>query len=383
MRKLLWIGDAACDSGFARATHYTLETLRKTWDVSVLGLNYRGDPHDYPYPIYPCFPGGDIFGFGRIHELIGKIGPDVVVVQNDPWNLPEYMKLTPSIPTIGALAVDGKNCAGRGLNGLALAIFWTQFALNEARRGGYMGPAAVVPLGVDLKVYYPEDQAKVRHLILGPKAEARMGQDAFIVGNVNRNQPRKRLDLCISYFAEWVKTREVKNAYLYLHVAPTGDDGYDCAQLASYYGIQSRLILAQPDPFHGATEEQLRMTYNCFDVMFTTTQGEGWGLPTLEGMACGIPQIVPDWSALGEWASEGALMVPCTTIAVTPNKINVIGGVMDREEGICALDRIYRDTDARYRYQEAARKTACQPEYRWEAIGEAFTKAIDEAMANI
>src|SRR6185369_9240352 len=99
-------------SGFARCTHHTLEEVRKTWDVHVLGLNYRGDPHDYPYPIYPAALGrvDDLFGLNRVSPMVQKLRPDVVVVQNDPWNLPMYMELLRHVPTIGALAVDGLNC---------------------------------------------------------------------------------------------------------------------------------------------------------------------------------------------------------------------------------------------------------------------------------
>src|SRR5580765_6972456 len=105
MRRLLWIGDAACASGFARCTHYTLDALRQSWDIVVLGLNYMGDPHDYPYKIYPCFSGGDLFGIGRIPELVQKYRPEVVVIQNDPWNIPQYMKPLVNVPTVAALAV--------------------------------------------------------------------------------------------------------------------------------------------------------------------------------------------------------------------------------------------------------------------------------------
>lgn len=376
MRRLLWIGDAGVDTGFARCTHKTLDVLKNSWDVTVLGVNYRGDPHDYPYPIYPCFPGGDMFGLGRVAEILQKVGPDVVVVQNDPWNLPAYMRRLANVPVIAALAVDGKNCAGRGLNGLALAIFWTKFAMQEARLGGYTGPAAVVPLGVDLDIYRPLDRAEARKIVGLPSRV----HDAFIVGNVNRNQPRKRLDLTIAYFAEWVKRYRRADAYLFLQVAPTGDSGYDCQQLASYFGVANRIILAQPAVFHGVSEEALAAVYSCFDVQFTTTQGEGWGLTTMEGMAAGIPQIVPDWSALGEWTEDAAIKVPCSSIACTPNNINVIGGIMDREGAIGALERAYVDVDLRAACRERGLALVARDCYRWPAIGAAFAAAVSKAL---
>ena len=376
MRSLLWIGDAAVASGFARSTHYTLETLRQTWDVSVLGINYQGDPHRYPYDIYPCFPGGDLFGLGRVVPLIKKIRPDVIVVQNDPWNIPAYLAKTGNVPVVGAIAVDGKNCAGRGLNGLALAIFWTKFGENEAKLGGYSGPSEVVPLGVDLNIYKPQDRLSARRT-MGFPVEL---DEAFIVGNVNRNQPRKRLDLCISYFAEWIKSRQINDAYFFFHTAPTGDQGYDVSQLAKYYGIANRLVLAEPEIGQGVSELALVKTYNTFDVMLTTTQGEGFGLPTFEGMACGIPQIVPNWAALEELCEDAVIKVPCTSIACTPNKINVIGGIADREKTIEAMDLLYRNVELRKEYRKKGLELVANPRYRWENVGQLFGEVIDNAL---
>lgn len=378
MRRLLWIGDACVSSGFARATHHTLAAFHPDWDVHALGINYRGDPHTYPYPVYPCWPGGDLFGIGRTKELVDKLKPDVVLVQNDPWNIPAYLQRIGNVPAMAAVAVDGKNCAGRGLNGLKLAIFWTQFGRREAQAGGYTGPCAVVPLGVDLEVYKPINRLQARTTLELPERY----RNGFIVGNVNRNQPRKRLDLCVMYFAEWIKSRGIEDAFFFFHTAPTGDQGYDVKQLAQYYGVTNKLILAEPEIGHGDPEETLCTTYNCFDAMLTTTQGEGWGLPTIEGMACGIPQIVPDWAALSEWTEDAVIKIPCTTFACTPKNVNVIGGIADREQTIEALDALYQSKhgQAWARCRQRGLEVARKPEYRWEAVGAAFRQVVEEAL---
>lgn len=379
MRKLLWVGDAAVSSGFAKCTHKTLDVLRKTWEVHVLGINYNGDPHPYPFPIYPCWPtgwsGGDFFGVNRVKILADAIKPDVIVLQNDPWNIPAYLEKIPEgIPVVAAMPVDGKNCKRADkLNPLAGAIFWTQFGLNEARKGGYTGKAAVVPLGVDLNIYGPGDRVGARKALGLPERY----HEAWIVGNVNRNQPRKRLDLTIEYFAEWVRPYGVDNAYLYLHVAPTGDLGYDVVQLAHYYGLKGRLIVNQPNIGHGVDEEDLSLAYNSFNVQVSTTQGEGWGLTTMEGMACGIPQVIPDWSALGEWAKPAALLVSCPTVAVTPNHVNVVGGIPSKEEFVQSLHSLYADPEFYNNVREAGFQLVRREQFRWENIGEDFATQLN------
>ncbi len=230
-RKMLWIGDAGCPSGFARCTHEILRSLDYredpggSWDVTVLGINFRGDPGErkkYPYDMWPAsVNGSDIFGISRLGDVLPRVGPDLIVLQNDPWNIPRYANNLKHYNLVGALAVDGENCRGSDLNALSMAIFWTEFAAKQAALGGYRGPAAVIPLGVDLQGYKPQDRQVARKKVFG-KDYPRF-KDSFIVGNVNRNQPRKRLDLSIAYFAEWVRTRRISDANLYLHVAPTGD----------------------------------------------------------------------------------------------------------------------------------------------------------------
>lgn len=388
MRKLLWIGDAGCPSGFARCTHEILRSIDYrekpggTWDVTVIGINYRGDPdvrRKYPYDIFPAsVNGSDIFGISRLEDLLPRIGPDLIVLQNDPWNIPRYALRLKNYNLVGALAVDGGNCRGTELNSLALSIFWTEFAFKQAAIGGYKGEGTVIPLGIDLANYKPQDRQAARKIVFG-KDYPRF-KDAFIVGNINRNQPRKRLDLSIAYFAEWVRTKRIDDAYLYLHVAPTGDQGYDCRQLAAYFGVANRLVLAEPEVWYGVEEEFMARTYACFDVMATTSQGEGWGLTTMEGMACGIPQIVGDWAALGEWTEDAALKVPCSEICVTPNRINSIGAVPDRAEFIRALDDLYSDPGMRESLGAKGLELVRRPEYQWDDIGVRYAHALDHVL---
>jgi D-inositol-3-phosphate glycosyltransferase len=374
MKQLLWIGDAGCPSGFARCTHKILDNLRDKWKIAVLGLNYRGDPHPYQYPIYPAgtYKMWDGFGFNRVQKLVKDLKPDVVVVQNDPWNVPAYLDLLKGQNVVAVMPVDGKNCKGADLNGLTMGIFWTGFGLNEAAQGGYRGPATVIPLGVDLQTYYPSDKLEARKALKLP-AHVQRG---VIVGNVNRNQVRKRLDITIDVFAKWVKRDKLQDVFLFLYVAPTGDTGYDCRQLAQYYGISDQVITMEPETWRDIGEDNLRLIYNSFDLQVNTGQGEGWGLTTMEGMACGVPQIVPAWSALEEWAASASYQVPCSDIAVTPGNINMIGGVIDRGGLLKALDSLYRDNDYRAALTKLGLDLVSEPQYRWENIAAQYDKIL-------
>jgi glycosyltransferase involved in cell wall biosynthesis len=299
------------------------------------------------------------------------VKPDVIVLQNDPWLIPGYLQRLRqfpefrNIPVVASIPVDGKNQNGtQHLNGLAMAIFWTDFGLKEARRGGYTGPAVVIPLGVDLDTYYPVDKREAR---LARKLDFVV--DKFIVGNVNRNQPRKRWDLTIKYFAEWTKAEKIFDAHLYLHTAPTGDVGCDVTQLMKYYGVYDRLIHREPAIWYGDEDTMMAVTYNCFDVQVSTTQGEGFGLTTFEGMACAVPQIVPDWAALGELTPGAAALVPCLSTAIGWPYLNVIGGIPDQELFTRQLSQMYHDKEYRAEVGRRGFHRANEDRFRWSNIG--------------
>lgn len=400
--KVLWVGDAGCSTGFARCTHAACDALHaKGHEVHVLGMNFFGDPAvhaQHPYPIYPSVNladgGKDLFGEGRLPRMIKRVNPDVVVFLNDPWNIPQYLnRMLNELggadvqkfedlerpPLVGWLAVDACNQRGKNLNYLDHVVTWTEFGMAELRTGGYEGDGDIVGLGVDSWLFQPKPRDLARERVV----PEHVPRDAYIVGAVGRNQPRKRLDLAIRYVAEWIHSFNVENAYLYLHVAPTGDSGCDLQSVATHYGISDRLILATPAVGVGAPEELMPWVYSSFNVYLTTTSGEGWGLPTLEAMACGVPTIVPDFAALGEWtgsasfrvsASEHMLNAPLNSAAWT------VGAVPDREATVRALHQVYKDRALQG--DLARRGLSLAQSLRWEDTGDEMVRILERLVGN-
>lgn len=402
-KKLLWVGDAVASTGFAKSTHRITDILQESGDyeVYILGLNYHGDPvmSGWPYKVsrdrvFPCMPGGDYLGVNRVRGIADDIGADVVVIQNDPWNFDGYMRrlrgLTKDgarVPVIGYVAIDGRNAAGTLLNGLDLAIFWTEFAEREARAGGFVGRSAVVPLGVDLGAYRPPtDRHGLRQRLLGKAlADRGLPPETFVVGVVARNQWRKRLDLTVQYFAEWVERRDVEAA-LWVHSAPTRDDAWDISNLADVFGLTTpvdRLLLPYiPKDIHGVKESTMAEIYGIFDVLFTTTLGEGFWLPGFEAAACGTPIIAPKWSAIEEFFTNAALLVECSSIAIHPSQTNTIGGVMDKDAAIVALDDMYADHDLRRETARRGMERVHEDRFRWDVQGARFLGLVNQVMAD-
>lgn len=376
--RLLWCGDAVTPTGFARVTHNIVGQLKKDWAIGILGINYQGDPHHYPYPIYPAMLGGDMYGVRRYPQMVEHTNPDVAVILNDPWIVARYLDRETNCPVVAYMPIDGLNqpreAVGK-LNRLTHAVFYTDFGLEEARAAGYTGPASVIPHGVDTDLYQPEEKAEALD-VLGLRGQ--LPDDVFIVGNVNRNQPRKRVDLTLMYFAHWVEQFDIPdNVRLLIHCARK-DLGPDIVSLARYLGIKNRLILtstAATSMSPGLPEEAMRHVYNAMDVQVTTTLGEGWGLTTHEGMACGIPQVAPRWSALREWARGAAALVPVDSYEAI-NESAVIGGVAGQSAFVGVLDLLYHDPDYRDELARKGLERAREPRFRWETIGKQFHELL-------
>ena len=87
MSKILWYGDACSNTGFARVTHSILDHLSKEHEIVSFGINYQGDPHSYPFKIYPASAHNpqDRFGIGRIQQIVEIERPDYIICLNDLW----------------------------------------------------------------------------------------------------------------------------------------------------------------------------------------------------------------------------------------------------------------------------------------------------------
>lgn len=375
--RLLWIGDAVAPTGFATVTHAVCGELRRDWEVFVSGINYEGGGHPHPYTILPACQGGDMWGIDRFAALCAEFNPDAVLINNDWWNVAAFLQQAPAgIPIAAYMPVDGRNLDHRivpQLNRLAAAAWYTDFGWREAVKSGFRGERWVVPHGIDCRRFRPVDQALARET-LGLAVPER----AFIVGNVNRNQPRKRLDLTIQFFAEWIRSRNIRDAWLLLHCARQ-DAGWDLESLARFHRIADRILFTGGDGLRDAPASSLLpLVYGSLNVQATTTAGEGWGLTTMEGMACGIPQLVPDWAALGEWA-QPALRVPCPVQVAHP-QINTIGALPDKEAFIARLDELYRNSSLRSQLAADGMRFTRQAGFQWSSVAAVLDDMLRSAI---
>lgn len=222
-KKLFVVADCAVTTVFATVCHNLIENLHKTWDINVLAINYYGDPHPIQQKAQIWCPvattPGDVYGMTRLETLLKGIQPDVVLFINDAWILSEYVQVLKDTPgvKIGYTPVDAQNIKPMYVQEINKQfdhiIAYTQFGVQELTKAGLKIPTSVIPHGIDKKDYYPLNKSEVRK-------QAGLDPDWYIVQLVGRNQVRKRIDLAVYYFSEWVKRYNLPdNVKFYYHGA--------------------------------------------------------------------------------------------------------------------------------------------------------------------
>ena len=164
-----------------------------------------------------------------------------------------------------------------------------------------IGP--VIPHGVDTSVYLPFPP-ETRNTI-----RKRYGiGNGFVVGTVAANTRRKRLDLVIEAFARFFH-REGEGILLIKTDRRVGIDGTDLRMLAAAHGIRHKVRILEGS----FDERRMAEVYNSMDLYLTLSEWEGFCIPVIEAMACGLPIVTHRVQGPGE-------IVPYDDLVVTGSK---------------------------------------------------------------
>jgi len=153
-----------------------------------------------------------------------------------------------------------------------------------------------IPHGVDTGLFKP---------ILNPRYGKDPCPEAFIVGCVARNQHRKNIPRLIKGYAQFVKNNNLTpdKTKLLLHMDWNDAMGWKIESFSKQYGIEDYLmppLMGVLDAGQALSEEDMAHLYNCMDVFVLPTAGEGFGIPTLEAMSCGVPICATNYTTSWE-----------------------------------------------------------------------------------
>jgi len=161
------------------------------------------------------------------------------------------------------------------------------FNVETFRASGVRVPIGVMPLGVDVDYYHPQ--------ITGFRPSSR-----FTFLSVFEWGERKAPEVLLRAFAEeFKKSDDVALMVSVFNRDPTIDVAAEIAKLNLPDGPPILVMLnAEFD------DAQMGSLYRSADCFVLATRGEGWGMPVLEAMACGLPTIATNWSGPADFLSD-------------------------------------------------------------------------------
>lgn len=387
--KILWCSDLVVPTGFSKVSHSILKYLTSAdYEVRAIGVNYRGDPQPYSFPIFPAGLKGDVYGVNRIADFIEFWTPDIIFILNDAWIVRSYLKEIKrlyegkTLPKIVAyVPVDSEGHSPswyKDFDIVTKLVTYTEFGKKVIKKAAPLLHVDVISHGVDHEDFFKiqgVDKRTIKKQIYPDREDF---LDSFVVLNANRNQPRKRIDITMLGFAEFVRGKP-ENIKLYLHMGRV-DQHIDILEFADRLDLGERLLVT--NTLNGAQTvpvSLLNLIYNATEVGINTGIGEGWGLPNFEHASIGVPQVVAGHSALKELYSDCGVLIEPKYIW-TQDNIMTTGRVVTPEDVCVGLEKIYSNKAL---YDELSKKSFEKfnlPQYNWETISGIWDKLFKSIM---
>ena len=155
--------------------------------------------------------------------------------------------------------------------------------------------SVVIPLAVDHTKFWTP---------ISPRSRAKSPYILFTGGF----DPRKNMAKALEAFSHLVKdhSKEFETLKLYIVCACSDESRKDYEKLATQLGVLDRLVLTGH-----VEDDELVALYRGASVFFFPSRYEGFGLPVLEALACGLPVVTTNVSSIPEVI--GDLAYYCST----------------------------------------------------------------------
>jgi glycosyltransferase involved in cell wall biosynthesis len=266
-------------------------------DVRVIGMNYAGNEHKYPFSILSCKDFKD--AHAMIYNLSFFDKPDVVIISLDiphhgffidkvtQLNL-KYICITPleNPPLTMSWAAPLLN---------ANAVFFiSEMGAQAAKDAGIIN-AKHIQIGIDTEAWRPPKEQERETLRANLDVK-----DKFVILTVADNQERKNLWAALEIVAR-LKKGGINNLKYFLITREHVTFGWRLRDLAIELGINDEVTIIEK----GLPFDKLWGFYACADLFLLTSKAEGLGLPILEAMACGVPILATHTGAIPEILDNG------------------------------------------------------------------------------
>lgn len=392
--RVLVVGDLVVPTGFSTVLHNIVTPNLKEFDIIGLGVNYKGDPHNLGFPVYPAMASqGNIYGIDRLINLIKNNEFDLLFILNDAWVISYYLdaikknlkdaKLPKIVVYFPVDSLYHNPSWYRDFDIVNRAYTYTEFGKKVVKQAVSEMEVGIMPHGTNSAEFYKlhDSRAQARIDVFGSALE-KMGNidDLFIILNANRNQPRKRLDITIEGFSIFAKNKP-KTVKLYMHTGVI-DSAIDVRTISKRYDVDGRIIMTNLNQgIQKVTTEKLNQIFNACDIGINTSMGEGWGLTNTEHAATGAVQIVPRHSACEELFEDCGILMNTITNYTFDNS-QTVGKLVTPDEVAKALELIYEDKALRQALSQKSVEKFTREEYQWSHIAKQWADIFKEVCSD-
>lgn len=333
-KKILVIADSPqAPSGVGTQTRYMIEEMLKTGEFSFYCL--AGAIKHIDYRIQKIDPWGDdlivkpVNGYGDpsiIRALMRDYKPDALWFMTDPrffvWLWGMENEIRPNVPMIYYHVWDNYpypkfNKSFYDSNDVICTI--SKVTDDIVRTVSPDVKCVRIPHTVDTDIFRKlnPDEIDEKFRIRKTIAEDNVNKTIFFWNN--RNARRKQPGSLLFWFKEFLDQVGHDSASLVMHTEPSDPHGQNLVSIIEELGLTSGQVSLSTQKM---PPEELAKIYASVDCTLNISDAEGFGLGTLESLACETPIIVNMTGGLQEQVTDGTNWFG---IGIEPSSKAIIG----------------------------------------------------------
>ena len=196
----------------------------------------------------------------------------------------------------------------------------------------------------------------------------------------NRNARRKQSGTVLWWFKEWLDKVGHDKAMLVMHTDAQDPHGQDLPHLIQHLGLKGEILLSTQK----VSSHELAAFYRAADYTINISDAEGFGLATLESLACGSPIIVNMTGGLQEQVTDGKNWFGW---GIKPSSKAVIGSLqvpyiyedrISQDDFESCLNKALKLTKKRYDAMSKAGRQHVLENYNFENYEKQWVKIMDD-----
>ena len=398
-KRVLIMGDSpSLNTGYSRVGRFVANTLHGSgkYEVRYLPSNADNPQSDNRIDCFQYqFDLGDRYNVGRITAVIQEYMPALVIIFGEFAYVAYVGNVCRELGTksLYYFPIEGKDFPPdrvylpgghvdyrQVLSKFHYVLAYSEFGKTEIHKLMPGLVTDIMPHQVNLKTFRPLDKEACYRIYLPNLLEdPNIGYDKiFLVGAVYRNMRRKGVDLLLRGFASFLERHEdkaYKQAFLFLVMDPKDVYGYNLKNLIDNYGLQGRVILHPVIAGKaGPPDNVLCEIYNMFDVHCCPFRGEGFGIPIVESLACGVRTVCTNFATPAIFGKGVCDFVEPVDFEPVPST-NCHWAVVLPDDIAYSLNVVYRDKSTKQEYKAGVE---CAKQFAEPVVAAQWLELLDD-----